>query len=65
MVTWLLPVRKPIGRHVFYFLQGGSMGVGFVDEYLVNLKGKALEFLFDAETQPDVEPTILKTFQAF
>jgi hypothetical protein len=60
-----LPVRKPIGRHVFYFLHGGSMGVGFVDEYRVNLKGKTLEFLFDADTQPHLEPKILKTFRTF
>jgi hypothetical protein len=60
-----LPVRTPIGSHVFYFLHGGSMGPGFVDEYLVNLKGMTLEFLFDADTQPDLEPKLLRTFRTF
>ena len=60
-----LPVRTPIGSHVFYFLHGGSMGTGFVDEYLMNLKGKTLEFLFDADTQPDLEPKVLRTFRTF
>jgi hypothetical protein len=41
-----LPPLKKVGRHEFYCGPGGSMGVGFSDECLFNLRGKTLEISF-------------------
>jgi hypothetical protein len=41
-----LPARQRIGYHDFYCGVGGSMGVGFTDECLFNLRGKTLELNF-------------------
>src|SRR5437667_4559712 len=41
-----LPTRERIGHHDFYCGVGGSMGVGFTDECLFNLRGKTLELSF-------------------
>lgn len=41
-----LPPRQRIGRHDFYCGVGGSMGTGFSDECLFNLRGKTLELSF-------------------
>lgn len=42
----VMPTRQRIGRHVFYCGVVGSMGVGFSDSCVLNLKGKALQFQF-------------------
>ncbi len=41
-----LPARQRIGHHNFYCGVGGSMGVGFTDECLFNLRSKTLELSF-------------------
>jgi hypothetical protein len=41
-----LPDRKLIRGKAFYCGMGGSMGVGFDDSCLYDLKGKTLEFAF-------------------
>jgi len=41
-----LPVRRRIGHHDFYCGVGGSMGAGFGDECLLDLRGKTLEITF-------------------
>ena len=42
----VMPTRQRIGRHVFYCGTVGSMGVGFADSCVLNLKGKTLQFVF-------------------
>jgi hypothetical protein len=66
----VMPIRQRIGHHVFYCGAVGSMGVGYSDFCILNLKGKALEFQFSpaegvnssGKTHPLV-PRILKTFR--
>jgi hypothetical protein len=42
-----LPVRRIIGHKAFYCGVQGSMGVGFYDECIFNLKNRVLEFGFE------------------
>jgi hypothetical protein len=68
----VMPTRQRIGRHVFYCGIVGSMGVGFSDSCVLNLKGKTLQFQFAAldglnvndETE-QLEATMLKTLRIF
>jgi hypothetical protein len=68
----VMPTRQRIGRHVFYCSIVGSMGVGFSDSCVLNLKGKTLEFQFapldglnvNDETK-QLEATMLKRLRIF
>jgi hypothetical protein len=68
----VMPTRQRIGRHVFYCGLFGSMGVGFSDTCILNLKGKTLQFQFDApdgvsvgDKTKQLETAILKTLRIF
>ncbi len=68
----LMPTRQRIGRHLFYCGVVGSMGVGFSDSCVFNLRGKTLEFEFNpldgvnvTDETKRLEPTMLKTLQIF
>jgi hypothetical protein len=68
----VMPTRKRIGRHVFYCGVVGSMGVGFSDSCVLNLKGKTLEFQFAAtdglklsDETKQLEAAMLKTLRIF
>jgi hypothetical protein len=68
----VMPTRKRIGHHVFYCGVVGSMGVGFSDSCVLNLKGKTLEFQFDpldginvTDDTKKVEAAMLKTLRIF
>jgi hypothetical protein len=68
----VMPTRQTIGRLVFYCGVVGSMGVGFSDSCVLNLRGRTLQFLFnppdgmqvDHETK-HLETTMLKTLRIF
>jgi hypothetical protein len=68
----VMPTRQRIGRHMFYCGLVGSMGVGFSDSWVFNLKGKTLEFQFnpldganvDGKTK-QLEAPMLKTLRVF
>lgn len=64
----VMPTRQRIGRHVFYCGVVGSMGVGFSDSCVLNLRGKSLQFLFNPldglhvnDETKQIETTMLKT----
>jgi hypothetical protein len=61
-------VRK-IGRRVFYCGTQGSMGVGFEDQCIFNLKGKTLEISYDPnqtiDTGEDVKAELQKSVESF
>jgi hypothetical protein len=68
----VMPTRQRIGRHVFYCGVVGSMGVGFSDSCVFNLKGKTLQFQFDPldglnvnDETKQLEATMLKTLRIF
>jgi hypothetical protein len=68
----LLPTRQLIGRNIFYGGWGGSMAVGFSDNYFLNLKGKTLAITFGqegsgspSEETKQLERKILKTLRTF
>ena len=68
----VMPTRQRIGRHVFYCGVVGSMGVGFSDSCVLNLKGKTLQFEFDpldglnvSDETKKLETTMLKTLRIF
>jgi hypothetical protein len=70
----VMPSRQRIGHHVFYCGMVGSMGVGYGDNCILNLKGKALEFQFDLPDGPNSNsseetrgliPKMLKTLRTF
>jgi hypothetical protein len=68
----VMPTRQRIGRHVFYCGVVGSMAVGFSDNCVLDLKGKTLEFQFDArdglnvdDKTKQLETAILKTLRIF
>ena len=68
----IMPTRQKIGSHVFYCGMVGSMGVGYADSCIYNLRGKALEFQFDRPQGPDstedkteLVPKMLKTLRTF
>jgi len=68
----VMPKRQRIGRHTFYCGVVGSMGVGFSDNCVLNLKGKTLQFQFDPldgvnvnDETKQLEATILKTLRIF
>ena len=47
----VMPIRQIIGHHIFFCGVGGSMGTGFTDECIFDLRDKVLEFRFSpAET---------------
>jgi len=65
-----LPARQRIGHHDFYCGVGGSMGTGFSDECLFNLRGKTLELNFfpsqtinSSDTRNAIVFKSLKTFR--
>jgi hypothetical protein len=65
-----MPTRQRIGRHVFYCVVVGSMGVGFSDSCVLNLKGKTLQFLFNPldglhvnDDTKQIETTMLETLR--
>jgi hypothetical protein len=67
-----IPTHQRIGRHVFYCGLGGSMGTGFSDECIFNLRNKTLEFNFsppEAANSTDKPKSLafmsLKTFRTF
>lgn len=67
-----MPTRQRIGRHVFYCGMVGSMGVGFSDSCVLNLKGKTLQFQFNPldglnvdDGTKQLETTMLKTLRIF
>lgn len=64
------PVRRKIGRHDFYCGMGGSMGAGFSDECIFNLRGRMLEISFSPALPPNsagktnsLVIQVLKTFR--
>ena len=66
----VMPTRQKIGHHVFYCGLEGSMGTGFSDQCILNLRGRTLEFDFSpAETVNTGNKTnplgtkILRTFR--
>ena len=68
----VMPLRQRIGHYVFYRGMVGSMGVGFADTCIMNLRGKALEFQFDLPNGPNaseatklLELRILETLRTF
>jgi hypothetical protein len=68
----VMPTRQRIGGHVFYCGVVGSMGVGFSDSCVLNLKGKTLQFQFNAldginvdDKTKQLETTMLKTLRIF
>lgn len=68
----VMPVHQKIGNHDFYCGLGGSMGTGFTDQCIFNLRGKVLEFNFSpAQTVNSSDKTnsllfkSLKTFRIF
>ena len=68
----VMPTRQRIGRHVFYCGVVGSMGVGFKDSCVLNLKGKTLQLQFDPldglnvnDETKQLETTMLKTLRIF
>lgn len=68
----VMPTRQRIGRHVFYCAVVGSMGVGFSDSCVLNLRGKTLQFQFAAmdglsvnDKTKQLEATMLKTLRIF
>jgi hypothetical protein len=68
----VMPTRQRIGRHLFYCGLVGSMGVGFSDSCVFNLKGKTLEFQLAPldginvnDEKKQLEATILKTLRLF
>lgn len=68
----VMPTRQRIGRHVFYCGMVGSMGVGFSDSCVLNLKGKTLQFQFNPldglnvdDGTKQLETTMLKTLRIF
>jgi hypothetical protein len=68
----VMPTRQRIGRHAFYCGIFGSMGVGFSDSCVLNLRGKTLEFQFDPldgvnvnDETKQIEATMLKTLRIF
>ena len=68
----VMPRRQKIGHHVFYCGMVGSMGVGYADNCILNLKGKALEFEFELPEGPNssdetrqLESEMLKTLRIF
>lgn len=68
----VMPAPQRIGRHIFYCGVGGSMGVGFSDSCVLNLKGKTLQFVFSPidginvnDETKKLEPTMLKTLRIF
>ena len=68
----VMPTRQRIGRHVFYCGVVGSMGMGFSDSCVLNLRGKTLQFQFDPldglnvnDETKQIEATMLKTIRIF
>jgi|SRR5271165_961394 len=65
----VMPSRQRIGRHVFYCGRVGSMGVGYDDECIFDLKGLALEFTFSpseyANSGETESPPMLKVLNTF
>ena len=68
----VMPTRQRIGRHVFYCGTVGSMGVGFSDSCVLNLKGKTLQFLFNPldginvnDETKQLEMKMLRTLRMF
>jgi hypothetical protein len=68
----VMPTRQRIGRYTFYCGLVGSMGVGFSDSCVFNLKGKTLEFQFNPldglnldDKTKRLEATMLKTLRIF
>lgn len=68
------PTPKHYGANVFYYYGAGGGGVAYPDKYYFNLRGRALQIVFDgpyagddkspnAETQAD-EKVILSSFKA-
>jgi hypothetical protein len=64
-----LPARQRIGHHDFYCGVGGSMGAGFTDECLFNLRGKTLEITFSPSQTINSSDTnnaiLIKSLQTF
>ena len=66
----VMPTRQKIGHHVFYCGLEGSMGTGFSDQCILNLRGRTLEFSFSpavtVNTSNKTNPLgtkILRTFR--
>jgi hypothetical protein len=70
--TDAMPRRRVIGEHIFYSGTAGRLGFGFEDKYVLDLKGRTVEFGFlegdgevlSAQTKA-LEITMLKTFRTF
>ncbi len=68
----VMPTRQKIGSHVFYCGVVGSMGVGFSDSCVLNLRGKALQFQFNPldgmhvnDETKQIETRMLKSLRIF
>jgi hypothetical protein len=68
----VMPTRQRIGSHVFYCGVVGSMGVGFSDSCVLNLRGKTLQFQFNPldgmqvnDETKHIETTMLKSLRIF